>query len=634
MFEALEDAGLVTAAVNITCYRGRTRHRPTLPGVTRPALRPEALLLLQPLRVRPDRRAARRAQPLARVDRRLRGRGRPLARHARRLRLLRLLPLRLRLRLARARPGRAEDGARAHRRALVGAARGGRRRRRVPRALRGGPLLRPRADTRSGRPRSSQERFAGVDGRRRDRVEPRRAWSTGCPTRVPTPRSGARARRRRGRRGRAFLEGGEAVARRDGEELRFAAAAGWRRAATRAILDYPDALERAWAALAQSERRRAARLRRAGLRVRRPRRPAPRGRRQPRLARRGRLRGAGAHGRLERCAGTHHRRRAARCSRTSASSRRLRRRSNVPPDRAARWSSISCARAASYDERVLAAMARVPRELFVPPELRARAYEDAALPIGYGQTISQPYMVARICEVLALARERARARRRHRLRLPGRGARRARRRGGHDRAHPGARRAGAEASLEAGLRDRVTSMSATARAGCPSTRRSPRSPSRRPRPSCPTTLYEQLEPRGRMVVPGRRPPASRSPGRSSAAPEGPAVLRTVPCRFVPLLGRGRLRLKRARVRVHGAVQGVGFRCQTRARAAPARARRLGAQPAGRTVEAAFEGDDDLVQSMVDWCGMVQRGARVDDVEVAWEQPTGERGLHGQLVSAD
>ena len=48
------------------------------------------------------------------------------------------------------------------------------------------------------------------------------------------------------------------------------------------------------------------------------------------------------------------------------------------------------------DERVLAAMERVPRELFVPPELRDRAYKDAALPIGSGQTISQPYMVARI----------------------------------------------------------------------------------------------------------------------------------------------------------------------------------------------------------------------------------------------
>src|SRR5213080_2188724 len=54
------------------------------------------------------------------------------------------------------------------------------------------------------------------------------------------------------------------------------------------------------------------------------------------------------------------------------------------------------------DERVLAAMERVPRELFVSEKLRHRAYDDAALPISGGQTISQPYMVARICEALSL----------------------------------------------------------------------------------------------------------------------------------------------------------------------------------------------------------------------------------------
>ena len=54
------------------------------------------------------------------------------------------------------------------------------------------------------------------------------------------------------------------------------------------------------------------------------------------------------------------------------------------------------------DERVLEAMARVPRELFVPEEFRERAYDDAALAIGADQTISQPYMVARICAELHL----------------------------------------------------------------------------------------------------------------------------------------------------------------------------------------------------------------------------------------
>jgi protein-L-isoaspartate(D-aspartate) O-methyltransferase len=54
------------------------------------------------------------------------------------------------------------------------------------------------------------------------------------------------------------------------------------------------------------------------------------------------------------------------------------------------------------DERVLAAMAAVPRELFVPEELRRNAYDDRALPIGLGQTISQPFMVAAIAEALEL----------------------------------------------------------------------------------------------------------------------------------------------------------------------------------------------------------------------------------------
>jgi protein-L-isoaspartate(D-aspartate) O-methyltransferase len=54
------------------------------------------------------------------------------------------------------------------------------------------------------------------------------------------------------------------------------------------------------------------------------------------------------------------------------------------------------------DPRVLAALAAVPRDLFVPEDLRALAWENAALPIGEGQTISQPYVVARMCELLEL----------------------------------------------------------------------------------------------------------------------------------------------------------------------------------------------------------------------------------------
>jgi protein-L-isoaspartate(D-aspartate) O-methyltransferase len=54
------------------------------------------------------------------------------------------------------------------------------------------------------------------------------------------------------------------------------------------------------------------------------------------------------------------------------------------------------------DERVLEAMGRVPREQFVPADRQRRAYDDSALPIGHGQTVSQPWVVAAICEALNL----------------------------------------------------------------------------------------------------------------------------------------------------------------------------------------------------------------------------------------
>ncbi|HEX5822060.1 MAG TPA: protein-L-isoaspartate(D-aspartate) O-methyltransferase [Solirubrobacterales bacterium] len=54
------------------------------------------------------------------------------------------------------------------------------------------------------------------------------------------------------------------------------------------------------------------------------------------------------------------------------------------------------------DERVLAAMAAVPREHFVPEQVRDSAYNDSALPIGHEQTISQPWVVAAICQALHL----------------------------------------------------------------------------------------------------------------------------------------------------------------------------------------------------------------------------------------
>jgi len=60
-----------------------------------------------------------------------------------------------------------------------------------------------------------------------------------------------------------------------------------------------------------------------------------------------------------------------------------------------RWPDVS-------DPAVLAAMAAVPRHLFVPPQHREQAYEDIPLPIGHGQTISQPYIVALMTQALGL----------------------------------------------------------------------------------------------------------------------------------------------------------------------------------------------------------------------------------------
>ncbi len=57
------------------------------------------------------------------------------------------------------------------------------------------------------------------------------------------------------------------------------------------------------------------------------------------------------------------------------------------------------------DKRVLAVMSRIPRELFVPPEVQHLAYEDEPLPIGLDQTISQPFIIALMTEALGLSGE-------------------------------------------------------------------------------------------------------------------------------------------------------------------------------------------------------------------------------------
>ncbi len=85
-------------------------------------------------------------------------------------------------------------------------------------------------------------------------------------------------------------------------------------------------------------------------------------------------------------------------------------------------------------------------------------------------------------------------------------------------------------------------------------------------------------------------------------------------------------MKRARVLVRGSVQGVFFRAETRDRA-----RSLGLsgwvrnEPDG-SVAAEFEGDEERVESMVEWCRRGPGGALVQDVEVAWVEPEGGDGF--------
>src|SRR5262245_31241892 len=186
------------------------------------------------------------------------------------------------------------------------------------------------------------------------------------------------------------------------------------------------------------------------------------------------------------------------------------------------------------DERVLGGMERVPLERFVPKGERHRAYADAALPIGHGQTISQPYMVARIAEALGLS--------------------------GAEKVLDVGTGSGYQAAVLAELADevhtieRIPELAEEARrnlaaAGYDQVQvhlgdGSLGLPEEAPfmaiavaaaAPGLPELLYEQLEPRGRLAV----PVGGRSGQRLEVivrSPEGPAIVHSVPCRFVPLVG--------------------------------------------------------------------------------------------------
>ena len=194
------------------------------------------------------------------------------------------------------------------------------------------------------------------------------------------------------------------------------------------------------------------------------------------------------------------------------------------------------------DPRALNAMATVPRELFVPERYRRRAYADSALPIGHGQTISQPWIVAAIAEALALQGS-------ERVLEVGTGS-------GYSAAVLGMV-AGEVITIE-----RVEELAVAARgllaelgvanvqvvvgdgsAGFPEHAPYEAIAVHATAPSPPPTLIDQLAPGGRLVVPiasdaadmltvFRRLEGKLDPGT------GEGLQRTVigPCRFVPLVG--------------------------------------------------------------------------------------------------
>jgi protein-L-isoaspartate(D-aspartate) O-methyltransferase len=186
------------------------------------------------------------------------------------------------------------------------------------------------------------------------------------------------------------------------------------------------------------------------------------------------------------------------------------------------------------DERVLSAMETVPRELFVPGGARREAYADGALPIGHGQTISQPLMVATICSLLELDGD-------ERVLDVGSGS-------GYQAAVL------AELAREVVTIERVPELAAAAREAL--TRAGYENvdvrvgdgsvgvPDRAPyeaiavaaaSPGVPGALYDQLLTGGRLVLP-RGSRQSQQLVQVVKTESGPSERSSVPCRFVPLVG--------------------------------------------------------------------------------------------------
>jgi protein-L-isoaspartate(D-aspartate) O-methyltransferase len=218
----------------------------------------------------------------------------------------------------------------------------------------------------------------------------------------------------------------------------------------------------------------------------------------------------------------------------------------TPPGRSAPHTPVAAAEARAHmveqqlrrrgvtDERVLAAMGKIPRELFLPEDLRRFAYEDGAFPIGFGQTISQPFIVGTICQLLSLSGT-------ERVLDVGTGS-------GYQAAVL------AELAAEVVTIERVPELAARATAALAEAGLehvevlvgdgSLGAPERAPfdgiavaaaAPEIPSALYDQLVDGGRLVLP-RGSRWGQELVLVSRTADGPVERASVPCRFVPLVG--------------------------------------------------------------------------------------------------
>jgi protein-L-isoaspartate(D-aspartate) O-methyltransferase len=297
------------------------------------------------------------------------------------------------------------------------------------------------------------------------------------------------------------------------------------------------------------------------------------------------------------------------------------------------------------DEDVLAAMRSVPRHLFVPEGMAHQAYQDAPLPIGFGQTISQPYMVALMTSLLKVDV-------RSRVLEVGAGS-------GYQTAVL------AELAGEVYAIERIASLAERARSvlgrlGYANIHLAVADgsrgwPERAPfdgilvaaaATETPQPLLEQLGEGGRLVLPVGRPHHDQVLTIYERHGSGFVERHDTRCRFVPLVSEGgpepaggetagreepaelalsgpvaqEVDMKAVDVRVHGTVQGVFFR-----RTAQSEARSLGLAGWVRnlsdgSVALHLQGDPSVVDQMLGWCRVGPPGAEVSRLDVEDSRP--------------